>query len=80
MFRSKADQDRMDSMLKSGWITTPQAAEILGVTRPRVVQIIHEGRLKKGSVKRVGRDFLLKRETIENHTLSRPTGRPPVHV
>ena len=80
MFRSKADQDKIDFMLENGWITTPQAAEILGITRPRVVQIIHEGKLNKESVKQIGRDFLLKRETIENHTLSRPTGRPPTHV
>ena len=60
-------------MRETGYLTTREAAEILGVTVGRVQQLVAEGRLP--SVK-VGRDrFIL--ESDLGLVSGRKTGRPP---
>jgi len=59
--------------IADSWFTTDQAAEHLNITRPRVNQLIREGKLP---AERIGRDYFIRKEVVQTHTLSRPTGRP----
>ena len=54
-------------------ITTAQAAERLGVTKPRVIQLINAGRLP---AEKVGIQFLIKPADLEK-VKDRKPGRPP---
>ena len=57
---------------ESEYITVPQAAEHLGVTRARVHQFIREGRLK---VIRPGREYVIGRAEFERFAaIPRPSG------
>jgi len=59
--------------IRDGWFTTDEAARVLGVTRPRVIQLIKEGKL---TAERIGRDYFLRKDLVKGHTLTRPPGRP----
>ena len=54
------------------YISTPEAAEILGVSRQRVLQLIHQKRLKATKVASV---YLIKKSDLENIEARKP-GRP----
>jgi excisionase family DNA binding protein len=57
------------------YITTPEAARVIGVNGRRVRQLIQEGRL---AGKRVGRDWLVERADAERYRDSdRTPGRKP---
>lgn len=43
-------------------VTTTKAAEMLGVTRQRIVQLITDGKLQ---AHKVGRDWLIRSESVE---------------
>ena len=53
-------------------LTTAQAAAALGVTRPRVIQLINAGRLP---AEKVGMQFLIKPADLEK-VKDRKPGRP----
>jgi excisionase family DNA binding protein len=55
------------------YISTPEAAEILGVSRQRVLQLIHQKRLKATKVASV---YLIKKSDLANIEARKP-GRPP---
>lgn len=54
-------------------ITTNEAAESLGVTRQRVLQLIQDGRLK---AEKFGNVYMIRRGDLD-HIEERPMGRPP---
>jgi excisionase family DNA binding protein len=54
------------------YISTPEAAKILGVTRQRVLQLIHQKRLKATKVASV---YLIKKSDLANIEARKP-GRP----
>ena len=54
-------------------ITTAQAAERLGVTKPRVIQLINAGRLP---AEKIGMQYLIKPADLEK-VKDRKPGRPP---
>jgi excisionase family DNA binding protein len=54
------------------YISTPEAAEILGVSRQRVLQLIHQKRLKATKVASV---YLIKKSDLANIEARKP-GRP----
>lgn len=58
-----------------GFLTTKQAAEVLGITPVRVRQLIQENMIKS---EKAGRDHLLNAEDVErfNREGRRATGRP----
>ena len=53
-------------------LSTPEAAEALGVTVARVQQLIWRGRLP---AQKVGRDYVIQESDLEAVKV-RPTGRP----
>jgi excisionase family DNA binding protein len=55
------------------YISSPEAAEILGVSRQRVLQLIHQKRLKATKVASV---YLIKKSDLEKIEARKP-GRPP---
>jgi excisionase family DNA binding protein len=56
-----------------GLLTTRQAAGRLGISIPRVHQLINEGRLR---AEKVGRDYVIREEDLK-HVEDRPkAGRP----
>jgi len=54
------------------YISTPEAAKILGVSRQRVLQLIHQKRLKATKVASV---YLIKKSDLANIEVRKP-GRP----
>lgn len=54
-------------------LTVKQAAEELGVSVPRVHQLIKENRLK---AEKVGRDWIISSSDLTEDIRNRPTGRP----
>ncbi len=54
-------------------LTTPEAAERLGVTPRRVLALIHAGRLP---AKQYGRDWIIREQDLEM-VVERVPGRPP---
>lgn len=54
-------------------ITTNEAANLLGVTRQRVLQLIQEGRLK---AEKFGNVYMIRRGDLD-HIEEKPMGRPP---
>ncbi len=54
-------------------LSTPDAAEALGVTVARIQQLIWDGRLP---AQKVGRDYVIQENDLEK-VRDRPTGRPP---
>ncbi len=61
-------------LISDNWVTTEQAAEHLGITRPRVNQLIRDGRL---AAEKIGRDYFILKNVLFSHVLTKPTGRPP---
>jgi excisionase family DNA binding protein len=55
------------------YITTTEAADVLGVSRQRVLQLIQDGRLKAGKFANV---YMIERGALA-HIEARPMGRPP---
>jgi excisionase family DNA binding protein len=54
-------------------LTTQQAAERLGVSQPRIYQLIGEGRLP---AQKIGRDYLIDEKDlklVENRKVGRPS-------
>jgi excisionase family DNA binding protein len=60
-------------MSQENYITTNEAAGVLGVTRQRVLQLIQDGRLKAEKFANV---YMIRRGDLE-HIEERPMGRPP---
>lgn len=61
-------------MAIGNYITTSEAAEVLGVSNIRVRQFVAEGRLTRYMV---GRTILLDRDEVKEFAdQERPTGRP----
>jgi excisionase family DNA binding protein len=60
-------------MEKNDYITTNQAADVLGVTRQRVLQLIQGGRLKAEKFANV---YMIRRDALANIE-ELPMGRPP---
>jgi excisionase family DNA binding protein len=58
-----------------GWVQVIQAADALGVTRQRVLQLIDEGKLV--AIRFAPRLFLVNENSIEDYKRTRrPRGRP----
>lgn len=55
-------------------LTTQETATRLGVSRPRVYQLIAEGKL---SAEKIGRDYLVEESSLENVKTYGKSGRPP---
>lgn len=60
-------------MSQENYITTNEAAGVLGVTRQRVLQLIQDGRLKAEKFANV---YMIRRGDLD-HIEERPMGRPP---
>lgn len=61
-------------MALDDWVTTAEAADIIGVSKIRVLQFFHEGRF---SGERVGQQLLFRRADIKAFARQdRPHGRP----
>lgn len=60
-------------MEKSELLSVKQAAERLGVSVPRVHQLIQDGRLE---AQKIGRDYIISGDALAGDILERPTGRP----
>lgn len=60
-------------MQKRQMLTIRQIAEDLGVSVPRVHQLIKENRLK---AEKVGRDWIVSNVALTDDVRNRPTGRP----
>lgn len=54
-------------------LTTQQAAERLGISQPRIYQLISEGRLP---AQKIGRDYLIDEKDLKL-VENRKVGRPP---
>jgi excisionase family DNA binding protein len=55
------------------WITTQEAAEILGVTRQHIAYLIREGIIKG---QKIGRDWLTTRSAVQDYLKNRPKPGP----
>jgi excisionase family DNA binding protein len=55
-------------------LTTQQAAERLGISQPRIYQLISEGRLP---AQKVGRDYVINEEDLRLAENRPGRGRPP---
>lgn len=55
-------------------LTVKQTAERLGVSVPRVHQLIKDGRLEAN---KIGRDWIISSDALTEEVMNRPTGRPP---
>lgn len=60
-------------MSQEHYITTNEAAGVLGVTRQRVLQLIQDGRLKAEKFANV---YMIRRGDLD-HIEEKPMGRPP---
>ena len=60
-------------MSEEGFITTNEAADVLGVTRQRVLQLIADGRLKAEKFANV---YMIRRPDLDLIE-AKPMGRPP---
>ena len=60
-------------MSEEGYISTNEAAGVLGVTRQRVLQLIADGRLKAEKFANV---YMIRRADL-SRIEERPMGRPP---
>ena len=60
-------------MSQENYITTNEAAGVLGVTRQRVLQLIQDGRLKAAKFANV---YMIRRGDLDNIE-EKPMGRPP---
>ena len=58
--------------IRENYMTAPQAAEYLGITRNRVGRLCLEGRFNGAG--KVGDTWLIPRESVETHTRLRPGG------
>lgn len=62
------------SKAKKEMLTVKQTAERLGVSIPRVHQLIQDGRLKAD---KIGRDWIISSDALTGEVMDRPNGRPP---
>jgi excisionase family DNA binding protein len=60
-------------MSQENYITTNEAAGVLGVSRQRVLQLIQDGRLKAEKFANV---YMIRRGDLD-HIEEKPMGRPP---
>jgi excisionase family DNA binding protein len=60
-------------MSREDYISTNDAAGVLGVTRQRVLQLIQDGRIK---AKKFANVYMIRRGELD-HIEERPMGRPP---
>lgn len=60
-------------MSPENYITTNEAADVLGVTRQRVLQLIQDGRLKAEKFANV---YMIRRGDLDRIE-EKPMGRPP---
>lgn len=60
--------------MENGVLSTKEASEILGISVRGVQKMIEEGRLK---ATRVGRDYVIFKESLENIERKSNAGRPP---
>jgi excisionase family DNA binding protein len=67
--------DRLTMM--TDMLTTQQAADLLGLSRKTVQSLIKRKRLPAD---RHGRDWMIKREDVENHQPGKPGPKPKVAV
>lgn len=58
--------------VREKYMTAPQAAEYLGLTRNRVGRLCIDGRFA-GAVK-IGRNWIIPREAVEHHERLKPGG------
>jgi excisionase family DNA binding protein len=63
------------TLREADFLSTNEAAQVLGVSVRRVRQFIDGGRLE--GVRKFGRDWMIPRESLEAVRI-RKTGRPPV--
>ena len=61
-------------LYQMNYLTTKETADIIGVGRQRVIQLIHERKLE--AIVKDGR-FFIHKETAESFKRTKPTGRPP---
>ena len=66
--------DNLD--LLNSYLTAPEAAELLGLTRNRIGRLCLQGRFK-GAVKK-DRFWLIPRESVENYTKLRTGPKPKI--
>jgi excisionase family DNA binding protein len=63
-------------MALDDWMTTSEAAEIIGVSKIRVLQFYHEGRLNG---ERIGQQVLFRKADVRSFARQdRPHGRPRI--
>lgn len=62
------------SDIREAFMTAPDAAKILGITRNRVGRLCLEGRFE-GALK-MGREWLIPRSSVENHKRLPPGVKP----
>ncbi|MET0466893.1 MAG: helix-turn-helix domain-containing protein [Chitinophagaceae bacterium] len=55
-------------------LTTQQAAERLGISQPRIYQLISEGRLP---AQKIGRDYVINEDDLKLVEVRPKVGRPP---
>lgn len=60
--------------MENGVLSTKEASKILGISVRGVQKMIEEGRLK---ATRVGRDYVIFKESLENIERKSNAGRPP---
>jgi len=65
-----------DQTMPRGYLTTTQAAEILGITRHAVIALIRRGSLK---AEKFGISWIIKEKDLES-VRNRKVGRPRKHL
>ena len=55
-------------------LTVKETAEELGVSIPRVYQLIKDGRIQAD---KFGRDWMISSDALTDEVMNRPNGRPP---
>lgn len=66
------------TFLRSGdWIDAAEAAEMIGITKRRVLAIIEKDKARIPSATMIGKSYLMLRKDVEKFAkLARPRGRP----
>ena len=73
MFSEKHFYAIVWGMGREDYVSTNEAADVLGVTRQRVLQLIQDGRLKAEKFASV---YMIRRDDLD-HIEEKPMGRPP---
>ena len=70
-----SDPDGSDHLVLEGWITTREAAEMLGVTLHQVRHLAYEGVIE---AKKIAHAWIVKRASVEAYATSdrRPGPKP----